>query len=275
MAHYEINGNKVFIDNILKKQLDKLVIPDLKKKDMDAVFVIDGKERTGKSVFAMSIGGYLSKEFNKKFGIDNICFSALEFRQKVSSCERNEVIIYDEAHNGMGSTGALTETNRLLKDLMMEMGQKNLCVIIVLPTFFLLERYVALFRARGLFHVYTNKHRRGFWVYYNEKNKKRLFLGGKRDFNYNCMGYPRFRGVFTNSYAIDEDIYREKKGKSFTENPRKTKEESAREDKKKFIALLHDEYELSTRKIVDLCKKYNIKSNRQSISEWIIQYSEV
>ena len=54
---------------------------------------------------------------------------------------KNEVVIYDEAHRGMASARSLSEINKILKDLMMEMGQRNLFVVIVLPTIFLLDKY--------------------------------------------------------------------------------------------------------------------------------------
>ena len=274
MAHYEINGKKIFIDDFLKKQLDRKVIPMLKKKDMDAIFVVDGKERCGKSVFAMGIGGYVANQFNSTFDLSNICLNPLEFKKKVSEASKGEVVIYDEAHRGMGSVGALSEINKLLKDLMMEMGQKNLFVFVVLPTFFLLERYVALFRTIGLFHVYTNKGRRGFWVYFNEKNKKNLFLRGKRDFNYNCMAYPRFRGRFFDQYPVDETDYREKKRQSFTEASRATKEEVARRDMKRVCVLLHEEYDLSVRAIEELFIKHKIHRRKSAIAQDILELSK-
>ena len=273
MAYYFLEGQKFFIDTRLKERIDYKIIPDLKKRDMDCVFIVDGKERMGKSVFAMSLAGYVSSVFKKKFNLSNICMNHTELRNRIMNAEKNDSIIYDEAHGGMGSSGALTEVNRLLKDMMMEMGQKNLMVIVVLPTYFLLERYIALFRTRGLFHVYTNKGKRGFWVYYNEKKKKFLYLKGKKDFNYNCMKYPRLRGVFTNQYTIDENEYREKKSFSFTKKSRMTKEEKFREDVRRLMALLHDEYGLSTRKIEELIKKYDVRRSHNTIAEDIITYT--
>ena len=215
MVAFEFNNKQYYIDNRLKLQLDKKVIPDLKRNDKDAVFVVDGEERSGKSVFSMGMGAYISAAFGKTFDLTNVCMDPLEFRSKIENAGKNEVVIYDEAHRGMASARSLSEVNKILKDLMMEMGQRNLFVIIVLPTFFLLDKYAALFRARGLFHVYENKRRRGYWTYFNKKNKLLLYMRGKKEFNYNCMKYPYFRGRFYNQYPIEEALYREKKGNSF------------------------------------------------------------
>lgn len=217
----------IYIDGRLKSQIDKKVIPDLKTKDEDCVFVVDGKEGVGKSVFAMGIGYYISSQLGTKYDIKNICFKPDKFREKIMSCPDKSVVIYDEAHRGMASARALSEVNNILKDLMMEMRQKNLLVIVVLPTFFLLDRYIALFRAKGVFHIYKRKRQRGFWVYFNERRKLKLYIKGKKEFNYSAAGrWPRTRGRFYNQYGVDETEYRAEKKKAFTERVRTTKAET-------------------------------------------------
>ena len=274
MVHFEINGKRLYIDDRIKTQLDSKIIPELKRKDMDAVFIVDGKERIGKSVFAMSIGSYVASCFKSKFDLSNICLNPLEFRDKIQKASKNETVIYDEAHRGMGSAGALTEINKILKDLMMEMGQKNLFVVVVLPTFFLLDRYIVLFRARGLFHIYTNKRQRGYWVFYNERNKKRLFLKGKKEFNYNCITFPSLRGRFMNGYPVSEEEYRKKKSKSFKEGFRQTRNETAEQNTSRLAPLLKKEYGLTIDSINNLYKHYKIVRSRASIALDLRKYTE-
>ena len=121
MAQFEFNGRTFFIDNRLKAQLDAKVIPDLKRRDKDAVFAVDGPERTGKSVFTMGFAAYIASVLGTEFDLSNICMDPNEFRNKIEKSKKNQVIIYDEAHRGMASTRALSEINKILKDLMMEM----------------------------------------------------------------------------------------------------------------------------------------------------------
>ena len=166
MVTFEFNGKTYYIDGRLKRDFDKKIIPDLLKKDKDAVFLVDGRERSGKSVWGMIHGAYMASKLKSKYDLSNICLDPLEFRNKILSASKREVIIYDEAHRGMGSARTLSEINNILKDLMMEMGQRNLFVFIILPTFFLLDRYAALFRSRGLFHVYERKGKRGYWCFF-------------------------------------------------------------------------------------------------------------
>src|SRR3989304_1484455 len=91
---------------------------------------------------------------------------------------------YDEAYRGLSSRAAMSQINKLIVSVMMEMRQKNLVAIIVLPTFFMLDRYVAIFRSKGLFHVYQNKGKRGYWLFYNENEKKLLYILGHKLMSY-------------------------------------------------------------------------------------------
>lgn len=274
MAFFEFNGKSVYIDNRLKRELDRKVIPDLKRKDKDAVFCVDGKERSGKSVFSMSIAAYIASVLKTEFNLSNVCMQPNEFREKVERSGKRQAIIYDEAHRGMASIRTLSEVNKILKDLMMEMGQRNLFIIVVLPTFFLLDKYVALFRTSGLFHVYENKRRRGYWVYYNEKRKQTLYMLGKREFNYNCMKFPHFRGRFFNKYSLNEEVYREKKAKSFKSKPRVTKIEVLMDQRDTYIWILHQKLKLSSLDIEKLNKKYKLALKARQIRDILAKIRE-
>jgi hypothetical protein len=274
MANFEFNGKSFYIDNNLKKQLDKNVIPELSKEDKDILFVIDGKERSGKSKFGDILGSYASLCLKTKYGIDNICMTPEEFKKRIENADKNDVVIYDEAHRGMGSRRSLSEINNILVDLMMEMGQKNLFVIIILTTFFMLDKYPALYRARGLFHVYERKHKRGFWVYFNERDKLKLYRLGKKEFNYNCMHYPKFRGRFFNQYAVDKDEYINKKKKSFENRIRITRAETFKHDRDIILYALYKETGLSIRDLVKTLKKYGKTISRGTIGEILAEFDK-
>ncbi len=274
MAFYKINGRTNYIDNRLKAQLDSKIIPDLKKRDKDNVFLVDGAERIGKSVFTQSPAGYIVSSLDNKFDMGNICMTPEEFRKKIENANKNDVVIYDEAHRGMGSAGALSEINRILTDLMMEMGQKNLCVFIVMPTFFLLQKYTALFRSRGLFHIYERNNKRGYWVYFNQKNKLRLYKGGKKEFNYHCIKWPRFRGRFFNKYIVDEEEYRKKKAESFkrSSQDRNTKAEKYILHRNQLLYGIYKEYGLSLADLAKFCNMNGVQLKKTQISLIIAKF---
>jgi hypothetical protein len=123
----------------------------------------------------------------------------------------------------------MSDINKTLVSMLAEIRQKNLFVFIVMPTFFDLDKYAAIWRSRGLIHVYTDKgYGRGYFSYYNKDRKKNLYIIGKKFYDYK-RPRPNFRGRFTNYYTVDEVEYRQKKLKALSEH--KTKAQSNSEDR--------------------------------------------
>lgn len=257
----------MYMDGILYTRLITKAVPDVQKKDNDGVYVVDGPEGSGKSVFAQQIAKILDPNFN----ITRVCMTAVDFQERIVNANKFECVVYDEAFTGLSSRAALSEVNKLLVSLMMEMRQKNLFVIIVLPTFYLLDKYVALFRAKGLFHIYKRNGKRGFWVYYNNIKKKLLYLNGKKLLEYEGKNIPRsnFRGRFTDFYTVNEQDYRKKKENSLLKKTRVTKIEQFKEQRDLLLWYLHTQYGHSYTNISKICKSIGIKLARRTINESI------
>jgi hypothetical protein len=123
----------------------------------------------------------------------------------------------------------MSDINKTLVSMLAEIRQRNLYVFIVMPTFFDLDRYAAIWRSRGLIHVYTDKgYGRGYFAYYNAERKKNLYILGKKFYDYR-KPKPNFRGRFTNYYVVDEEEYRKRKLKALGEH--KTKEQTKEEER--------------------------------------------
>ena len=198
-------GINMEIDGYLKNNLDscKAAI----KKDWDMIFVIDGKEGSGKSVMAMQCAYYCDPSPDL---IDRITFTPDSFKKAVLNAKPFQAVIYDEAHSGLNARASMSLINRNLISMLTEIRQRNLFVFIVLPTFFDLDKYVALWRSRALIHVYTNGSQRGLFAAYNTKKKMMLYLKGKPFYKYNVQT-PNFHGKFSNFYPVDEAEYRKRK----------------------------------------------------------------
>lgn len=193
------------MDGYLKKNLDecKKIIKD----DWDMVFAVDGYEGTGKSVLAQQCAKFVDESFN----IDRICFTPKHFVEAINKSEKYQAIVYDEAYGGMSSRAAMSEVNRSLMSVLAEIRQKNLFVFIVLPCFFELDKYAAVWRSRALIHVYTAEgFQRGRFSFYNQDRKKNLYVLGKKFFSY-YKPSPNFFGRFTAGYTVPEEEYRKKK----------------------------------------------------------------
>lgn len=203
------------IDNIVLNEIPRWK-HDVLKKDKDKVFIIDGREGTGKSTLAQQLAMNLDPDFN----INKIVFTADQFKEVIRSPERKkgDCIILDEAYFSINSRSAMTNVNKSLVGLATEMRQLNLFIIICLPTYFDLDRYFALFRTDVLIHCYLNKKGdRGQYILFGWHKKKELYLKGKKTYSYGFVKSPYPPCSFNKGYVVDEELYREKKKKSFVE----------------------------------------------------------
>lgn len=212
---FEGTPKQYSMDGYVQKVLDtaKSVI----KKDWDMIFSIDGPEGSGKSVFAQQCATYC----DPGFVIDRITFTPNEFQKAVTNAQPYQAVIYDEAFTGLNSRATMSVINRALVQMLAEIRQKNLFIFVVMPTFFDLDKYVAIWRTRGLFHVYTGENfERGYVAFYNRDKKKDLYILGKKFYNYN-QPKPNFIGRFSNHYTVEKDAYRKLKLESLKHHENK------------------------------------------------------
>lgn len=208
MVIVNCNGQSFFMDGYLKENLD--TAKKIVKKDWDMIFLYDGFEGSGKSVKAMQDAFY----FDPTLSFERMCFNPRQFTKAVTNAKPIQAVVYDEAYTGLSSRAAMSLINRTLVKMLAEIRQKNLFVAIVMPTFFDLDKYAAIWRSRALIHVYTlGSFQRGFFNFYNMQKKKELYVLGKKFYSYSRPA-PNFKGRFTNYYPLNEEEYREIKKKS-------------------------------------------------------------
>ena len=240
------------IDPRLKVKWDQLRGGKLQKKDEDRVYIVDGRERMGKSTFAFQQAKYIDPTFN----VDRVCFTPKQFLEQIRNAPEGSSVVFDEAFRGLSSKASQSRTNKEIVEALMEVGQRNLVIFILLPTFFLLEIYAAVLRSNVLFHVYKNKNGLRCWRLYNERQKSLLWkVGKKKGFDYS---FPkvRIRGRFYSKMPIDQQKYLKKKMETF----RGVEEvESEVVFDKKLIYLIKNELKLSDQKVSMLCKRYGRK----------------
>lgn len=265
MAIHEVNGISYHVDNKLMKLWERNSLEKLKKHNTDRVYDVDGRERSGKTTWAVQQMGVLDKNAFKdvKTFLSRIPFTPEEFNEAARSV-KNGVIIFDEAFRGFSSRAALSKTNKMLIQTLMEMGQNNNVVFILLPSFFLLDIYPAMLRSDGLFHIAhdarTNLRK---FLGYNRKDKNKIYqIGTKKGW-----GYPiktLFRGRFTKKFPGGKEFekaYLKKKLealKSITGELMKVEESKYKGMIKSYQYLLKVEYGLGALKQEELNKKYDI-----------------
>lgn len=184
--------------------------------DQDRVYIITGREGLGKSTLALQFA-YL---FDSTFCIEDIVFNADEFEKRIREVPKNKAIVFDECFNGLSSKGSLSKENKRLLRLLQECRQRNLFIFLVLPSFFLLEKYAGIFRSTSLFNVLSSKknYKLRYYKVYNYNQKKRLYILGKSLMDYS-KPYIQEKHRFFKKLppTIDEEAYRKKKLDAFND----------------------------------------------------------
>lgn len=257
-------GAQFYVDGRLSKNLDKL-IEGVKKKDRDNFFLVDGSEGSGKSVLALQLAKYVDPTFD----LSRVCFTPEEFEHAIRHAENGQAVLFDEAFRGLSSRAALSAVNKLLVTLMMECRQKNLFVFLVLPTFFLLDKYAALFRSKGLFHVYEKNGRRGQWVFFNKQKKKMIYFKGKAYYEY-IGAKSSFRGRFLDQYTVDEKAYRQKKRAALEDVGRSETEESKNQKARdRLLFYINKELGVRVTELGRVCARLGIHLRRSAVGHAI------
>jgi hypothetical protein len=265
-----------FVEPWVKDKFDKKVIPDLEKKDKDCVIAIDGKEGSGKSTLGLQWCKYIDPSFNLK----RVVFTPEEFREAIYKEKKSEAIMFDEAFTGFSSRAALSGVNKTLISLMMQIRQKNLFIVIVLPTVFLLDKYISLFRTRILVHVYENKGRRGFFRVYSSKKKRDLIMDKKaRTYSYGVRTNKkgRFYGVFALGDSEEEKKYRDKKVQALKDSEKNPITSSAvkyREQRDIMIYILRKELKLPYRKMESILNDYDFEVSYRQIASICAKFGD-
>lgn len=214
----KVNNQEYYMDGYLNTNITtaKTII----KKDWDMVIIIDGAEGSGKSVLTQQVATYCDPTLN----LDRIVFTPNEFRKAIIKAKKYQAVVYDEAYTGLSARATMSMINRALVSMLAEIRQKNLFVFVVMPTFFDLDKYVALWRSRALINVYTGDNfERGFFKFFNKTKKKDLYINGKKYYNYN-KPEANFIGRFPNHYTVNEKAYKKKKRNSLIDREKKAEE---------------------------------------------------
>ncbi len=252
------------------KQMLSVAKKKVLESDWDRVYLIDGGEGTGKSLLGLQLGSFLDPTLN----LDRVTFSGKEFSNAIDNAKKGQCVIFDEAFNGLSSGGSTSKMNRLIVRKLMECRQRNLFIIIILPTFFLLQKYASIFRSKALFHVYLGKKgTRGHYRVYNESNKKLLYLNGLKFYSYKTPWINK-NYVFRGKYPIDEAAYRAKKDTCAKQN-----DEEEKKDKYYFkfglmCQLLKEKAKITFKEQSEYLKKHKDPIEASGISKLVAKTKE-
>lgn len=214
------------IEDNLKFNLDVLAKNIADDWDFTIIITGSGEVRVGKSMLAMQVGAYLASAVKKLHGKDtiftlkdNYAFTGTALMKNghelAKGNHRYSPLVYDEAGADLESKKVMLRSTKMLLDYFRECGQYNLFNILVLPDFFELPKSLAVTRSICLIDAvyYGDKNlifQRGYFKFYSRKQKKELYIKGKKFLNYNAAK-PDFQGRFEKVWPLNETEYRQLK----------------------------------------------------------------
>lgn len=168
-------------------------------KKFDSVFVVCGMEGSGKSTLMLHGMDYLGAEPWQ------IALDRVNFVKAIWKTKKQEQACLDEAGDALFSRDALSDFNKDLVKTYMVIRGKGLITFLVIPDFFLLDRYFREHRVRGLFYTY----RRGKFLFYTRKEIKKIISSGDRFIPmkplYKSDSFPDYTGRLLQPYLEMKD----------------------------------------------------------------------
>ncbi len=257
------------IFNQLRKGYNKVT-----EGDQDRIYVVTGREGLGKSTLTMQLAYCVDQNLS----LDNIVFTANQLEKRIKESKKNTAIIFDESFSGLSSKGAISKENKRLVRLLMMCRQRNLFIFIVLPSFFLLEKYVGIFRSTALFNVLVSRKnfKLRYYKVYNYRQKKELYIRGKNMMDYSRPKIPKsYRFYRKLPPTIDEGAYRMKKLVTFRDDGKEENEESKIIKQRNFLFyVLKENYDLSYTGIAKLLENDGLGLNESVIGRIVRDVSK-
>lgn len=176
--------------------------------DMHFLIIISGNDAVGngKTTLATHIGSYLTNKINELHGTTNSFTSknvALNAKKLVKQSFENpqySIQLLDEGDDL--TTHGMKQAAVELKRYFRKCRQLNQILIMIIPSFFELPRFYALARSHALINVkFHGEFDRGVFDFYGPKQKKKLYIKGKKDWDYDAAR-PDFDGGFFSQYTF-------------------------------------------------------------------------
>jgi len=217
-----------YISKHLAENLD--VYAERIVNDMHFLIIISGNDSVGngKTTMATHIACYLTDKINKLHGTNNTFTSknvALQAKQLVDQSFKNpqySVNLLDEGDDL--TTHGMKQAAVELKRYFRKCRQLNQILILIIPSFFELPKFYALARSHCLINVkFHGRFERGVFDFYGPNQKKKLYLRGKKEWNYD-LATPDFNSGFFSQYTFfpnlleETEEYKKKKYKDMVDD---------------------------------------------------------
>ena len=220
------NQKSFHMDDTLYRELEKMKYQVLIHNDM-GVILIDGRPGSGKSTLAGQIAYFLT---DGKFTVNYESFNQKQTFNIMKNMIAGDCCVIDESFDVINKRTAQTSANMLTINMLQQMRSRKVFILILLPSFYDLDKNVSLWLASALLHCYRSPEplgKRGQYVAYNIEGIQKLWLYGRQSYSYSLkISQPNFRARFTKYFPINYKQYEEKKRTSLIEKPKEETENS-------------------------------------------------
>jgi len=257
-----------YVDETLYKNIEilaKNIVRDMTY--LTFIFSSTFEVGTGKSVFVSQLGEIYTElvntihKKNLNFDMNNCVFKPSDLIARSFKLPKYSAIILDEwtdAHYW-------SELGMSLRQFFRKCRQLNLCIFCIIPNFFQLPISYAISRSVAAIDVsFQGEFERGFFAFYNFKQKKNLYIKGKKFHDYDVVK-PNFIGRFTDGYGFDEQEYRQAKFQDMLDSEKDSKPITELEINRKIFKKLRLQFPQIL--IQDLVKPFNITT--RTATTWL------
>jgi ABC-type dipeptide/oligopeptide/nickel transport system ATPase component len=246
------------------------------RTDRDFIIVIDGREGCGKSSLALWIAEYIETEDHAStFGISRVTFTEREVYKTLHDLKKYQAMIIDEGENVLFSRESMRKPNReMIKTIMSITRAKNIVIIINIPDFLMIDKYIKLKRVGCWIHIV----RRGIFKFYNGKSAKTYakFADKMRSQRKVRMPDPDFFDTFEKRHDELWLQYNNKKTRKGEEDIRK-KLIMAERAEHELVSLYEASLLLgfSEDRVLDMINNESLKAGKDEYDQWKIEIGEV
>lgn len=273
-----------YIDKYLYENLEvlaKKIVDDM--TFLGVIFSSTLEVGTGKSVVGTQIGeAWEEIMFNMHgikldYGIKNIVWRPKDLIERAFQVPKYSYILLDEWEDAH----YWSELGMTLRTFFRKCRQLNLFIMIIIPNWFQLPLTYAVSRSAFAIDVkFEEGFTRGFFGFYSFINKRRLYIHGKRDYNYFVVR-PDFNGKFVDGYGVGREEYLKAKREDLENyevvDPMKAKREVIKRDVYMTHKVLYDKLKitliqraellgLSEKTIVNYNKEFYLRNDPSKVS---------
>lgn len=219
---------------------------EIVERDKDFVMVVSGQEGIGKSCCALNI----CKQFDPDFSVKDIVFTTKEFIQRVKESRPGKAILIDEGGIQFFSRDSMTTRVKNSVKLLTGCRKYNLLIVVCVPSFFILDKYIRDHRVGCLVNVYE----RGRFVVFGKEQVEQITKDNQGKQYYPD---PYYSGTYTKLWGKLWKDYVEKKEAEMIkldQEPEKKKEKARKMTKREEILLLLRTGKFDRKEIAELTK---------------------